>query len=370
MIYRTKLITWSNFNHMKKILLIVFLVFILFPISSSFSQQTTTPSSLGIALTSFAPFHYKDEGGYTVIIGEVENTKNFPVTEVRILGLFYDEFTVQPLEAKIGTTIIDVIPPFGKAPYIIKSLNPNASITNVSVKLQGFNSAPPKNEELSIESEISELGEQLKITGQLTNNSSEEASQTKIHLVFYDVFQPPRIIWISTIQLEEAIEGGSSADFEFNEKLDQRSIGYKIFAESENAYSNIQDVLITHPDVLTKLITINDISISDDEGNKLSDVSKDSSINIQSNIVLEYATNEETFVQPFVYYVQIKQSGKIPFVEFIGVYEGVFHSTDTKLTSVEWIPENQGLYFIETFVWDPKGIPLASQGPIMIMLVT
>jgi len=28
------------------------------------------------------------------------------------------------------------------------------------------------------------------------------------------------------------------------------------------------------------------------------------------------------------------------------------------------------LYFIETFVWDPKGIPLASQGPIMIMLVT
>jgi len=210
-----------------------------------FAQQTTTPSSLGIVLTSFTPFHYKDEGGYTVIIGEVENTKNFSVTAVKILGLFYDDSSEQPLEAKIGTTIVDVIPPFEKVAYIIKSPNPNASITNVSVKLQGFNSAPPKNEELSIESEISELGKQIKITGRLTNNSSEEASQTKIHLVFYDTFQPPRIIWISTIDLVVAIKGGSSADFEFNEKFNQRSIGYKIFAESDNSYSNIQNVEIT-----------------------------------------------------------------------------------------------------------------------------
>ena len=201
---------------MKKILLVAFLVFILFPISSGFSQLTTTPSSLGIVLTSFAPFYFIDEGRYTVNIGQVENTKNCPVTAVKILVLFYDEFSAQPLEAKIGTTIVDVIPPFGKVPYIIKSPNPNASITNVSVKLQGFNSAHPKNEELSVGSEISEFGEQIKITGQLTNNSSEEASQTKIHLVFYDIFQPPRIIWISTIQLEESIESDSNVDFEFD----------------------------------------------------------------------------------------------------------------------------------------------------------
>ena len=115
------------------------------------------------------------------------------------------------------------------------------------MKLQGFNSAPPKNEELGIESEISEFGEQIKIAGSLTNNASTEASQTKILLLFYDAFQPPRIIWISTIELEEAIESDSSVDFEFNEKFDPRSLGYKIFAESDNSYSNIQNVEITPP---------------------------------------------------------------------------------------------------------------------------
>ena len=355
---------------MKKILLIVFLVFILFPISSSFSQEKyDKPSTLGIVLTNSDPFYYKDEGGHTVIIGEIKNTKDFDLTAITIRGFFYDEFSEQPLEANLGTTIFDVIPSLETVPYIIKSPNPNAAITYVSAKLQGFTSAPTKNEELSIESEISVLNEQIKITGKLTNNSSEEALQTKIHLAFYDAFQPPRIIWISTIQLDESIEGDSSANFEFDEQFDRFPFSYKIFAESENAYSITQNYLIPHPESFTKIIIINDISINDSDGNKLTGASQGTTINIESNVLIQYSSDQDTFEQPFVYYAQVKQSEK-GFVEFIGKFEGTFQSTGTQSPLVEWIPQNKGLYFIETFVWDPNAVPLASKGPIMLVLVT
>jgi len=313
--------------------------------------------------------HFKNQEGYTIIIGEVENTRNFPINNVVISAVFYDANSVQPLEIVKGTTILDVIPPFGKSPYMISSENPNAAITNIAVKIQGFNSAPPKNEELGIESEISEFGEEIKIFGTLTNNAVVNSSQTKIHLAFYDAFIPPRILWISTIELEEAIMGDSSIDFEFDEKLDPRSLGYKIFAESDIYYSNIQNVNILRSELLTKLVLINDISINDDEGNKLLDIFEGTVVNIQSRISLQHATDQEDTEQPYVYYAQVKQSetGK---VEFLGIFEEIFDEGGDELTSVEWIPQNKGLFFIETYVWDPNAVALASKGPIMLVLVT
>ena len=68
MIYRTKLNTLSKFEHMRNILPIAFFVFLLFPISTSFSQVTDQPSQFGIALTSFTPYNFKDEDGHTIII--------------------------------------------------------------------------------------------------------------------------------------------------------------------------------------------------------------------------------------------------------------------------------------------------------------
>ena len=354
---------------MKKILLIVFLVFILLPINSSFSQEKyDKPSTLGIVLTNSDPFYYKDEDGYTVIIGEVENTKEFDIIAVIIQGFFYDEFSEQPIEAKLGTTIFDVIPSHETVPYIIKSPNPNAVITFATVKLQGFFSTPTKNEEFSIESEISVLNEQIKITGKLTNNSSEEASQTKIHLAFYDAFQ--RIIWVSTIHLEEPIEVDSSVNFEFDEKFDRPPFSYKIFAESDNAFSITPHDLIPHPEILTKIIRIDNISINDSDGNKLSGVfPQGTTVNIESNVSIQYSSDQDTFEQSFVYYAQVKQSEK-GFVEFIGKFEGTFQSLGMQSPLVEWTPQNKGLYIIETFVWDPNAVPLASKGPIMFVGVT
>ncbi|MCH8833960.1 MAG: hypothetical protein IIA81_06720 [Thaumarchaeota archaeon] len=355
---------------MKKIILSLLLVLILFPISSSFSQGIDKPSTLGIVLTSFSPNYFKDDMGHTIILGEVENTRSFPITGVKIWAGFYDDINKQPLESVISTTVLNVIPPFSKSPYIIRSTSPNAAITSISVNLLGFNSATPKDESLTLNSEVSSIAETIKISGSITNDGSVSSSETKIHLFFVDVFQPPRILSLSTIELEEAIEPGSTIDFEFDEDYDTRSVSYTLFAESSNYNSNVASVDIIPPQAFTKIITINDISINDSDGNKLSGVfPQGTTINIESNVSIQYSSDQDTFEQPFVYYAQVKQSEK-GFVEFIGKFEGTFQFTGTQSPLVEWTPQNEGLYIIETFVWDPNAVPLASKGPIMLVGVT
>jgi len=65
----------------------------------------------------------------------------------------------------------------------------------------------------------------------------------------------------------------------------------------------------------------------------------------------------------------VKQSGKSPFVEFIGKYDGRYIGAGSQSQSIDWIPENDGLFFIETFVWDRNNIPIADQGPILLVVV-
>src|SRR3989338_10157199 len=93
---------------MEKIILSIFLILTLFPISSGFSQQTDTLPTLSVVLTSDSPFVYKDDEGYTVVVGAVENTSNLTsITNVRVHINFYDDVSPQPLEIIEGGTILE-----------------------------------------------------------------------------------------------------------------------------------------------------------------------------------------------------------------------------------------------------------------------
>ncbi len=94
---------------MKRIFIGVFLILLLFPAGTGFSQVSDTSPTLGIALTSFTPYNYKDERGHTIIIGEVENTKNFPITGIKIWAGFYNDVNLQPLESVMGSTLLEVV---------------------------------------------------------------------------------------------------------------------------------------------------------------------------------------------------------------------------------------------------------------------
>jgi len=372
--YSTRLIASVKRFCMKKALLALFLIFALIPISSSYATFTDKEPTLGIVLTSFSPFNYKDDDGKTVILGEVENTKNFPISGVKIWAGFYDNFSENPLETIIGTTILEVIPPFGKSPYMIISETPNSAITSVSVTLLGFNSSPEKKSQLKLQLDTLEIGEKLSLSGTITNNGELNSTDTKIQLISYDAFNPPRVLGIATINLENDIAPGGTENFEFDVKRDSRAVDFKIVAESKDYVTSLLAITDTSLQVLNKLVTINDITVTDSDGNRLSDVSVGSTINIQSELDFQNLSLEESEIQPYIYWIQIKKSVSIDgvtksFVEFIGSAEGSIESEDIEISSVGWIPQNDGLYFVETFVWDPKNIPLASKGPISLILV-
>lgn len=374
MIYSTRLIASVKSLCMKKAL-VLFLIFALFPVSSSYSQEFIDKEpTLGIVLTSFSPFNYKNDEGKTVILGEVENTKNFPVSGIKIWAGFYDNIGENPLESTIGTTIMEVIPPFGKSPYMIISETPNSAITSVSVNLLGFNSSPEKKQQLKLHLDTLGLGENLSLSGTITNNGELNSTNTKIQLISYDSFIPPRVLGIATINFETELLPGGTENFEFDVKRDSRASSFKIVGESQDYSTGILDISDTSLQIQNKLITINDISVTDNEGNRLSDVSVGSPIIIQSQLDFQDSSLEEGDTQEYVYWIQIKKSLEIKgetksFVEFIGNAQGSINLDGVNTPSVDWIPENAGLYFVETFVWDPEYNALASNGPLSLILV-
>ena len=96
---------------MRRIFLSLFLILMLFPISSGFAQKSDTLSTLSVVLTSEVPFVYHDDEGYTVVVGNVENKNEITsVSNVRLVVNFYDETGFEPLETVRGSTILEVIP--------------------------------------------------------------------------------------------------------------------------------------------------------------------------------------------------------------------------------------------------------------------
>lgn len=352
---------------MRKIILSIFLILMLFPITSSFAQKTDTLPTLSVILTSNAPYVYQDKQGYTVVVGEVKNTNTLTsVTDVRIRVIFYDDTNPEPLEIVEGKSSLQVIPPLGTSPYIIKSKTPNSEITHASVSLGQFNSSTSKSKQLSVEINNIDLDDTLHFSGVLKNGAAP-SNNTNVYLTFYDNFQPPRIIDVITIPIG-SVESNETINFNFNEKIQSRSVGFTVSAESNVFYSEPKNVIIPESKIATKLVTISKVSILDKEGKNLPDIKVGSTVIIQSDAWIQFSADQKTNETPYTYYVQIKQSGT-PYVEFIGKYDGRFIETGQQSQSVDWIPESSGLFFIETFVWDRNNIPIANPGPVVLILV-
>jgi hypothetical protein len=354
---------------MDKIILSLFLFLILFPASAGYSQVSNLhQSTLSVILTSDSPYIYKDKDGYTVVVGAVKNTNNLSsFSNIQIHVNFYDDTNPQPLETAEGGTILQVIPPLGTSPYAIKSKTPNPEITQVSVSLQKFDPSTSKSKQLSIGYSNIILDENLRFSGVLKNGAAP-INNTNVYLAFYDAFKPPRIIRVDTIPIGN-VEPNRLVNFSYNEKIDSRSVGFLLFSESSAFYSDFIDVKIPEPESSTKLVTISDVSVFDSQGTKISEFKVGQPVKIRSESWIQFSADQKSNETPYTYYVQIKQSGEKPFVEFLGKYDGKYIGADKQFPSVEWIPEHGGLFFIETFVWDRDNIPLADRGPVALVVV-
>jgi hypothetical protein len=211
------------------------------------------------------------------------------------------------------------------------------------------------------------LDDTLRFSGVLKNGAAP-INNTNVYLAFYDVFDPPRIVGVSTIPIGNA-EANEIINFNFNEKIQTSAIGFILFSESDVFYSNPIDIKIPKSDASTRLVTISNVSVLDYQGKALSEIKVGSTVQIQSESWIQFSADQKSNETPYTYYVQVKQSGKTPFVEFLGKYDGRYIGAGKQLQSIDWVPENSGLFFIETFVWDRNNIPIADQGPIVLIVV-
>ena len=357
-------------NNMSKVILSSFLILLLIPFSQGFSQEySDNAPTLSVALDSTTPFVYHDSEGHAVVVGMVANNNQLTsVSDVQIKVSFFDDFGTTPLEVVTGDSVMEVIPPNGLSPYAIRSETPNSDITKVSVSLLGFSSSGDKEKGFTVYSSEILFDDTFRFSGVLQNSGAPN-SDTAVHLAFYDGFEPPRILGVSTIELGN-VTANAEMSFEIDEKIDARYVGFLLFAESDIFYSNLVDVKIPARESLTKLVTISDVSVKDTSGNQLSEIILGSTVNIESETRVQFAELQSTNETPYTYYVQIKESGKNPRVEFIGKYDGRFVESGFQSQTVDWIPEKKGLFFIETFVWDKNNVPIAEQGPFVLILVT
>ena len=352
---------------MFKVLLCTFLILLLVPVSQGFSQVTNTPSTLALSLNEDNIHVYQDSDGYTVVVGIVENNNPLtPVTNVKIQVNFYNDLDPAPLEVVQGNTTLEVVAPNGKSPYSIRSQTPNPEITQASVSLLGFDSSVEKQKGLTVYSTDVFLDNSFRFSGILQNGGAPNTN-TNVYLAFYDGFEPPRLLGVSTIELGN-VDPNAEVSFDLDEMIDSRSVGFFLFAESNIFVSDFVDITIPPRQIVDKLITISDVSVEDSNGNKLSELSVGSPVHIKSETLIQFAS-EESDETAYTYYVQVKESGKMPYVEYIGKFDGRFIGTGIETQTIDWIPEKTGLFFIETFVWDRNNVPIAEQGPFVLIIV-
>ena len=355
---------------MQKLVLSTFLILLLIPFSQAFSQEySDTPSTLSVSLKNETPFVYQDSEGYTVVVGIVENNNSLAsITNVMIQVNFFDDFDPNPLEVVNGHTTLQVIPPNGQSPFAIRSETANPNITEASVSLLPFDISDPKEKKLSIFYREVFLDSSLHFSGVLQSEIAP-ISNTNVYVAFYDIFE--RILGVSTIEIGD-VESNDVA-FEFDETINSKSVGFLLFSESDKFYSDFLDIKIPPPQLTTKLVVISDVIVEDTNGEKLSELEVGSTVNIKSKTLIQFAADQESNETAYTYYVQIKKTSETPdeppTVEFIGKFDGRFTGVGLETQSIDWIPKQTGLFYIETFVWDRNNIPIADQGPFVLIIV-
>jgi len=316
-----------------------------------FAENLPPTSSIQVEILS--SYSYKATNGTTVVLGEIQNSQSSPITSVNIGVTFMDDNS-KNIEYKVGTTLLQVVPPGGKAPFTISSTKPDPAITQIQVKLAGFKSSSSRQQVLEISPGPLQVSDKLTISGTVTNNGVLKSNNTKLYLISYDAFQ--RVVGVG-ISNPIVVDSGKDSQFSITSDSSSRANSYMIIAESDNYQSKLTAVHNALP------VAVSNTIITDLNDTSYSTIPVNATAKITST--LNYPLNS---TQSFIYYVQVKQfSGQ---TEFIGKYEGVFLGSGKQNISVNWTPQSPGSYFIETFVWNYDAVPLSPQVPsINIVLV-
>ena len=344
--------------------LILLVIIISVPTFQSFGQIQTDVGD-GVFFVNTHPYSYKDENGFTVVLGEIFNKHSFPISDVKILVNFYGDISEEPIDSVIGNTILDTIPAQGNSPFLLKSPMPNSSISKVGATLLGFDSAPAKQTSLSLETDSLEIGKSLNFSGQITNNGNNDATNIKIHLISNDIFVPPRVVNITSITLDEPLSSGDTQKFSINGILNSKAFAHYVIAESDETLSQVEVIDENKIISRNKIISINDVAAINI---KQDDSIISSPIRIEAQILMQEFTSLQ-FQESYTFYVQIKDA-ESGLVEFISSSSAILYENSPENPSIIWLPDKDGLFFIETYLWDKNDVVLASPGEILLVHVS
>lgn len=358
----------------------------------AYSQEyTDTLPSLVAVFDDSSRYVFLDDSGHGVMTGMVENRSPDYLSSVYIQVKFFDKTAGALVDVVSNATLLDVLPPNSKTPFLIRSSAPDLNIAHASAKIIHVDSAPNKEYDLNlqvgaVESFIANADQyNIAISGEIQNGPAP-SSDAVVYVAFHDAFDPPRTLDVKTVSLGD-LRPDETVQFLLDEMIPLQSRSFSIFAESDVYHSKAIhqqkidlpasfDAASLYDRMLTASIT--DVSLRDGDDNRISSASIGDSISIKSTVSMQFtgnldAGNSDGSIQytptPYVFYTQIKDASESAQVEFIGTHKGQFVNQDKHILHTNWVPQNPGLYIAETFVWDEDNVPLAARGPVLLVLV-
>ena len=366
-------------------ILIALLVAVVASVAAPISAQEyyDTPPTLVVSIIEDSKYVVLDDSGYGVMTGMVENSGASPVYNVQIQVRFYDDVSSAPVDVVSGPTLIDIVYPNSKTPFKITSSAPHLGIEQASAHLVAFDPAPAKAQHLKIQIDnvtshmIDPDKNYVAIQG-IIHNGPAYSGDVAVHVAFHDTFVPPRTLDVATIHMDD-MAPGQTASFELGTEVSSWAHSMTTFAESDVFLAAASQQKLPQPATdtataksvvyTTMVATITDVSLRDEAGARVSSVPAGQPANIRTGMTIQLADERQEHETPYTLYVQIRGASEGAPVEFVDSYDGRFVDQDTQVQSIDWVPQTQGLYIAETFVWDRNNVPIAERGPVLLILV-
>lgn len=328
---------------------------ILIPAGVVTAQAYNTSSSLSVAPTTDPPYYYT-AGNSTILVGEVRNTSDSPVTDVLLTAAFYASDDPAPAWTVTGKPLLDVIPPGGVSPYVIELEGVGDVVTQASTRVVGFTSAAQKPDLLDMQINLAAFAEGIYLSGEIANEDGRASNDTRMHVTLYDPFTPPRPIKVYSMSLGD-IEPGGKAAFLFDEIRGNRAHSMSLLVESDSLGTDPLMIRLPAQEHPPHRATIHNTALSVQPGHDGLSPSEPDGMLIKSLV----SVRGDPLPLEYVYYAQVRNA-ETHVVEFIGIYRSEAGGAGFQSPSVVWDMPKQGTYAVETFVWDLLGVALAPQG--------
>ncbi|MFQ5969158.1 MAG: FxLYD domain-containing protein [Nitrososphaerales archaeon] len=310
---------------------------------------------------------YINSNGMPAVVGEVINHGKEPVKSVEVKANFMD-LSGSVIDSASANTAIDLILPGQRSPFMIVGEADYAySIKSYDLQIVNFARAQDKPGMLEIvpTSEFSDGISEVSVRGEIRNIGSEDATSIKVYATFYD--DRGRVVGYGSGSADLiSIEPNGKANFEMKVRERVPSVqAYTLFAESDQystAPFGVQS--ISNPSDLGSKVGVSRLSLVDQQGNGVGSSAPGERVWIKSDL-----KNKLSADQGFIYIVQIKDNNGFPVA--INWVDGTLTPNMSFAPSISWVPDEEGVYFAEVFVWHDmeNPIPLTLSINTIILLV-